>query len=54
MKQLKTTQPADRRYLREFISCVINKDFSRANKNLTEAVREKIKARTRNILKEIE
>lgn len=41
-----------RKYLREFVNSIVNKDYAAANANLSLAVKEKIKAKVANILEE--
>ena len=41
-----------RKYLREFVNHVINKDYALANANFNSAVRETFKARINSVLEE--
>lgn len=49
-----TNQSEDivKKHLREFVNNVINKDFAKANQNLTSAVKEKIKGKVNSTLQE--
>jgi hypothetical protein len=51
-KKVKINESLERKYLREFVNGVINKDYATANANLTNAVKEKLKANVNNILQE--
>lgn len=51
-KELNTIEQNQRKYLREFVNDVINKDYAKANANLTAVVNEKIKAKVVKVLEE--
>ena len=51
-KKVKLNESLERKYLREFVNGVVSKDYAMANANLTNAVKEKLKARVNNILQE--
>jgi hypothetical protein len=51
-KSINRKEPAIRKYLREFVNCVIAKNYAEANANLTAAVNEKLKARVSTVLQE--
>lgn len=51
-KNIKSKEPMKRKYMREFVNNVINKDYAHANANLGGAVKEAIKSRVVNILQE--
>jgi hypothetical protein len=51
-KQANNNKPEMRKYLREFVNSIINKDYAVANANLTAAVKEEIKAKVSDILQE--
>ena len=48
----KTKESLERKHLREFVNGVVGKDYATANAGLTNAVKEKLKARVNNILQE--
>ena len=52
MSRNSNNKTEERKYLREFVNSVINKDYAQANANLTAAVKEKIKAKVVNVLQE--
>lgn len=51
-KVVSKSGPETRKYLREFVNSVINKDYAKANANLTAAVKSTIKAKVVNVLEE--
>jgi hypothetical protein len=51
-KKVKLNESQERKYLREFVNGIINKDYATANASLTSAVKEKIKARVNATLQE--
>ena len=51
-KKVKINESHERKYLREFVNGVINKEYATANASLTNAVKEKLKARVSKVLQE--
>ena len=51
-KSINNCKSESRKYLSEFVNSVINKDYAKANANLSAAVRETIKAKVVKVLEE--
>ncbi len=45
-------ESSSRKHLREFVNCIIKKDYAGANANLTLAVKEKMKSNVASVLQE--
>ena len=51
-KNVNKGKSESRKFLREFVNSVINKDYAKANANLAAAVKEKIRAKVIDVLEE--